>query len=251
MNKALDQLRRLAGKASADYRMIQPGDKLLLGVSGGKDSLVLLNVLSAIKAKSPFPFSLITATFDPGFSVFCAGETANYCRSFGFEHHILPFDMPALLKEKGNPASPCVLCSRMRRGCLYTLARNLGCNKLVLGQHMDDVIVSFLISLSRGEGITTMGPNVPSEDGSLRVIRPLIYARESLVAEAAVSLELPVRGECEYKDYLSENGMRAYFKDLLETMEQRIPDIRSHILRSLSDVRPEYLLDKRFLNLPE
>lgn len=250
MSKALERLRRLAGKASADYRMIQPGDKLLVGVSGGKDSLVLLHVLSAIKAKSPFSFSLIAATFDPGFSGFGAGETAAYCQSLGIEHHIIPFDMPGLLAEKGNPESPCVLCSRMRRGCLYTFARNSGCNKLVLGQHMDDVVISFLISLSRGEGLTTMGPNVPSEDGSLRVIRPLIYARESLVAEAASDLEMPVRGECQYKEYLSENGARAYFKDLLETMEQRIPDIRSHILHSLTDVRPEYLLDKRFLNLP-
>ena len=230
--------------------MILPGDKLLLGISGGKDSLVLLNVLTAIKAKSPFPFSFVTATFDPGFSGFCAENTAEYCRSLGVEHHTIPFDMPALLKEKGNPASPCVLCSRMRRGCLYTLARNLGCNKLVLGQHMDDVVISFLISSSRGEGITTMGPNVPSEDGSLRVIRPLIYARESLVAAAAAELALPVRGECEYKEYLSENGMRAYFKGVLESMEERIPDIRTHILRSLSDLRPEYLLDKRFLDLP-
>ncbi|MBE6406868.1 MAG: hypothetical protein E7040_12740 [Lentisphaerae bacterium] len=250
MSKALERLRRLAGKASADYRMIQPGDHLLLGVSGGKDSLVLLNVLCAIKAKSPFPFTLTTATFDPGFPGFGAGETAKYCESLGVEHHIIPFDMPALLNEKGNPESPCVLCSRMRRGCLYTLARKLGCNKLVLGQHMDDVVISFLISLSRGEGLTTMGPNVPSEDGTLRVIRPLIYARESLVAEAAAGLDFPARGECQYKEYLSENGVRAYFKDLLETMEQRIPDIRSHILHSLSDVRPEYLLDKRFLNLP-
>ena len=250
MSKALERLRRLAGKASADYRMILPGDSLLVGVSGGKDSLVLLNVLSAIKAKSPFPFSLTAATFDPGFSGFGAGETAEYCKSLGVEHHIIPFDMPSLLKEKGNPESPCVLCSRMRRGCLYTLARNLGCNKLVLGQHMDDVGISCLIRLSRGEGLTTMGPNVASEDGSLRVIRPLIYARESLVAEAAAAMELPLRGECQYKDYLSENGARAYFKSLLETMEQRFPDIRSHILHSMTDLRPEYLLDKRFLNLP-
>ena len=250
MSKALERLRRLAGKASADYRMIQFGDRLLVGVSGGKDSLVLLHVLTAIQAKSPFPFSVCAATFDPGFSDFGAEQTAGYCKKLGVEHHLIPFDMPGLLQEKGNPQSPCVLCSRMRRGCLYTLARNLKCNKLVLGQHMDDVVISFLISLSRGEGLTTMGPNVLSEDGSLRVIRPLIYARESLVAEAASSLELPVRGDCEYKEYLEENGIRSYFRELLDSMEQRIPDTRSHILHSLTDVRPAYLLDRKFLDLP-
>lgn len=227
--------------------MIQPEDRLLVGVSGGKDSLVLLHVLREIQEKTPFRFSMISATFDPGFASFGAAETADYCRSLGVEHHTVPFPMKSFLEEKGNPESPCVLCSRMRRGCLYTFAREHGCNKLVLGQHMDDVIVSFLISLSRGEGLTTMGPNVSSEDGSLRVIRPLIYARESLVAEAAASLELPLRGECEYKQYLSENGIRSYFRSLLDEMEQRIPNIRSHILRSLSDIRPEYLLDKKFL----
>lgn len=250
MKHPLERLRRLAGKASADYRMILPGDRLLLGISGGKDSLVLLHVLLEIKAKIPYPFSLVTATFDPGFSGFGSDSTAEYCQKLGVEHHIIPFDMPALLQEKGNPESPCVLCSRMRRGCLYTLARELDCNKLVLGQHMDDVIISFLISMSRGEGLTTMGPNVPSEDGSLRVIRPLIYARESLIAEAAAALDLPVRGECQYKEYLNENGVRSFFKDLLQKMEQRIPEIRSHILTSLSDIRPEYLLDKKFLDLP-
>ena len=107
MSNALSKLRRLAGKASADYRLIQPGDHLLIGVSGGKDSLVLLKVLTEIKAKNPFPFSLTAATFDPGFSGFGAEETARYCESLGVSHHIIPFDMPALLKEKGNPASPC------------------------------------------------------------------------------------------------------------------------------------------------
>ena len=250
MKPVFSRIRRLAAKASADYEMISSGDHLLVGISGGKDSLVLLHILLALKEKIPFSFSLTAATFDPGFSGFSAAETAEYCRSLGVEHHLIPFDMKALLEEKKWQDSPCVLCSRMRRGCLYTFARNHGCNKLVLGQHMDDVIVSFLISLSRGEGLTTMGPNVPSEDGSLRVIRPLIYVRESMIQEAAEDLSLPVRGECEYKAYLAENGIRSYFRDLLENMEQRIPDIRSHILRSLTDIRPEYLLDKRFLDLP-
>ena len=249
MKHPLERLRRLVGKASADYNMIQAGDHLLVGVSGGKDSLILLHVLLAIQEKSPFRFSLTTATFDPGFDGFSAEKTAEYCKSLGVEHHLIPFDMKSLLSEKGGMDSPCVLCSRMRRGCLYTFAREHGCNKLVLGQHLDDVIVSFLISLSRGEGLTTMGPNVPSEDGSLRVIRPLIYARESLIAEAAEQMELPVHGDCEFKAFLAEKGVRAYFRNLLDGMEQRIPDIRSHFLRSLSDVRPEFLLDKKFLDL--
>lgn len=250
MSNAPERLRRLAGKASADYRMILPGDRLLVGVSGGKDSMVLLSVLAAIREKAPFPFQLTAATFDPGFPGFGTEMTATFCKKLGVEHHTIPFDMPALLQEKGNPDSPCVLCSRMRRGCLYTFAKKNGCNKLVLGQHMDDVVISFLISLSRGEGLTTMGPNVLSEDGTIRVIRPLIYAPESLVAEAADTLDISVHGECLYKDFLSEKGVRSYFKKLLNQMEERIPDIRSHILHSLTDLRPSYLLDKRFLDLP-
>ena len=141
-----------------------------------------------------------------------------------------------------------MLCSRLRRGNLYSLARKLNCRKIVLGQHLDDAAISFLMCLCRGAGLSTMGPNVPEKNGELRIIRPLIFTPEKMIADLAAEMELPVRGECLYKEQL-EKGDRRFFKNLLQEMSLRIPDLRSNILRSLSNVQEGYLLDKKFLDL--
>ncbi len=154
--------------------------------------------------------------------------------------------MSELLAEKGMEEKPCMLCSRLRRGNLYTLARKLNCNKIALGQHLDDAEISFLMSLCRGAGLSTMGPNVREKQGGLRIIRPLILIPENLIAGWVNSRALPIRGECRYKEQL-ENGDRRYFKRLLNQLEERIPDLRSNILRSMSNIQAEYLFDPRFL----
>ena len=147
----------------------------------------------------------------------------------------------------GTENKPCVLCSRLRRGNLYALAKKIGANKIALGQHLDDIAVSFFISACRGGGLTTMGPNVCSDDGSLRIIRPLAYTEEKLIAEAAKEKGIVPHGDCIYKKQLEENGDRAYFKRLLREMEKEIPDLMQNLLHSLSDIRPAYLLDRRYL----
>lgn len=239
---------RLAGNAIAEYRMIDEGDRILIGVSGGKDSMVLLRILAYFRGVAPVGFELEAVTFDPGFPGFSADATGEFCRSLSIPHHIIRFDMPALLKEKGSGRNPCMLCSRLRRGNLYTLAKKLRCNKIALGQHLDDIAVSFLMSLCRGAGLSTMGPNVPAEQHEARIIRPLAFAPESLIAGIAAEMELPTRGECLYKNEL-ENGDRRYFKRVLEEISERIPDLRSNILCSLSNVQEGFLLDPKFLDL--
>ena len=139
-----------------------------------------------------------------------------------------------------------MICSRLRRGNLYTLARKRNLNKIALGQHLDDAEVSFLMSLCRGTGLSTMGPNVPEKSGKLRVIRPLILTPENLISEWVHAQHLPVRGECRYKEQL-ENGDRKYFRRLLDQLAERIPDLRSNMLRSMSNIQEEYLFDPRFL----
>ena len=162
-------------------------------------------------------------------------------------HHIVKLNVRSVIERTGTDARPCILCSRLRRGNLYALAKKLGCGKLALGQHLDDIAVSFLISLCRGGGLTTMGPNVPSDDDAVRIIRPFAYVEEKLTIEAAKMLEIPSRGECIYKQQLEESGDRAYFKRRLREMERHIPNLLPNILHSLSDVRPPYLLDRRFI----
>lgn len=239
---------RLAGNAIVQYNMIENNDRLLVGVSGGKDSMVLLRVLHHFQQTAPVSFSLEAVTFDPGFPGFSAGGTAEYCTGLNIPHHMIHFDMAQLLSEKKMEENPCMLCSRLRRGNLYSLARKLNCRKIVLGQHLDDAAISFLMSLCRGAGLSTMGPNVPEKNGELRIIRPLIFTPEKMIADLAAEMELPVRGECLYKEQL-EKGDRRFFKNLLQEMSLRIPDLRSNILRSLSNVQEGYLLDKKFLDL--
>ena len=140
-----------------------------------------------------------------------------------------------------------MLCSRLRRGNLYSMAEKLRCRKIALGQHLDDIEISFLMSVCRGGGVSTMGPNVPAEKRALRVIRPLALTPEALIARAAAEMELPVRGECIYREQLERGGDRAYFRGVLEEISKKIPDLRSNILRSLSNVQEGYLLDRRFI----
>ena len=243
----LHRIYKLTGAAIGDYSMIRDGDSILVGVSGGKDSMLLLHVLSRLRARAPVRFSLHAATFDPGFPGFGTEETARFCKNLGVPHHIIRLNVRKVIERTGSSNRPCILCSRLRRGHLYALAKRLSCNKLALGHHLDDILVSFLISCCRGGGLTTMGPNVPSDDGMIRVIRPFAYVEEKTTIRAAAMLQIPPRGECVYKQQLEESGDRAYFKRLLHRMELRVPGLLQNMRRSLSDLRPEYLLDPRFL----
>lgn len=237
---------RLAGTAIMEYGMIREGDRILTGVSGGKDSVVLLHVLKHFRRIAPVRFEFEAVTFDPGFSGFSAAGTAEMCASLGIPHHLIRLDMEPLLREKGLEGNPCMLCSRLRRGNLYTLARKLNFNKIALGQHLDDAEVSFLMSVCRGAGLSTMGPNVPEKNGTLRVIRPLILTPENLIRDWVTAHGLPIRGDCRYREQL-ENGDRKYFRRLLDEISERIPDLRSNMLKSLSNIQEGYLFDRRFL----
>lgn len=247
MASAFEKLCRLAGSAIVRYHMIEDGDRILAGLSGGKDSMVMLLLLKHFMEAAPVHFTVEAVTFDPGFPGFSAEETADFCRKQEIPHHIIRFDVPALLEEKQMEEKPCMLCSRLRRGNLYALAEKLHCGSIALGQHLDDIIVSFLMSVCHGSGLSTMGPNIPAKGHPVRVIRPMICAPESLIEETSLELELPRHGECLYKEHLQQKGDRAYFRQMTDVLAQRIPDLRSNFLRSLSNIQEDYLLDERFL----
>ena len=247
------KVRRLAGEAVTGYRMLEEHDRVLVALSGGRDSLVMLEVLAHLRACAPISFALGAITFDPGYPEFHAAEVGAYCRALGVPHHIEFLDMPAVLaahRDCGRKRRPCVLCSRLRRGRLYRFARAEGFNKLALGHHLDDILISFLISLWRGQGLSTMAPRVAADTAAggeaLTVIRPLALAPEALVKGAAAEFDLPDAGACPYHDELA-SGDRVWAARRLAEWEKRIPDIRRNMLRSLSDLRPGWLLDKRFL----
>ncbi len=243
-----EKIVRKTGQAIAEYRMIEAGDRIAVGLSGGKDSMVLMHALAELQQRAPIRFELKAFTFDPGFEGFNAHAIAEYAQSQGWPHQVIPLDVKNILLDKNAQSHPCVLCSRLRRGLLYTTAMKSGCGKLALGQHLDDICISLLISLSRGHGMFTMGPNVPAVGKPVRVIRPLCFVPEAMIENTKSEFAFPDSGRCEYKDQLEADGDRAYFKRLLAEMSARIPEVRQNMLAALRNVKPELLLDPKYLN---
>ena len=242
MDNAFKKLCRISGETVVKYRLIEDGDRILVGVSGGKDSFILMHLLAHLQSAAPVHFEFEAVTFDPGFPEFAAEKTAEYCRKMNWVHHTVNMNIASIIEEKSFDRSPCVLCSRLRRGKLYGMANELKCNKLALGQHLDDIISSMLISLCRGQGITTMAPRVvPDSPENPVIIRPLALVPEALVAQCAEDFGIEVGGICRYKEQL-ESGDRVYFKNLISQLAGHIPDLRSNIAHSLQKVEIDHLL---------
>jgi tRNA 2-thiocytidine biosynthesis protein TtcA len=235
------------GHAVRDYRMIADGDRILVGLSGGEDSLVLMHVLHYLQRRAPVRFEIFSATVDMGFPGYDAPALVAYCARQGWQHEVIRFDGVSVLAEKNTAKRPCALCSRLRRGKLHGAADRLGCNKIALGQQLDDLVASTLMSLFRGHGLKTMGPHVPADAGSKRLIRPLCYVPKTLVHEAALEFAFPTVKSCPYLHLLDESGDRAFILRLLEDLDGHFPNLRQNILASLKCVETEHLLDTRFL----
>jgi tRNA 2-thiocytidine biosynthesis protein TtcA len=248
-NTAFVKVCNLAGTAIKKYAMIDPDDRLLVGVSGGLDSMLLMHVLAHLQRHAPIHFHLQAVTVDMGFETFDSRPVHQYCLDQGWQHRIVHFPGARLLQEKAAEDRPCALCSRLRRGCLHAAAGDLNCNKLVLGQHLDDLCVSLLMSLFRGGGLKTMGPHVAADSGRKQLIRPLCLAPKALLVRAAAEFNLPEAPDCPYKEQLKAEGDRAYLETLLTRLEVKFPAIRQTMLHSMGDLRPEHLLDPRFLDL--
>ena len=252
--KAFDKVCSMAARASAKYHMLQPGDRVLAAVSGGLDSLVMLETLALLQKKVPFEFELQAITFDPGFPEFNCRQIVDYCKSRQIKHSVIAMDIPSLLETSpdGRFRRPCVRCSRLRRGKLYGAAREMGVNKLALGHHADDLLESFIISLVRGQGLTTMGPNVRADEaneqnGNLRIIRPLAMLEEKTVKTAAGCFDFPAAGVCPYQAELEASGDRAWAKRELARWQERIKDLKTLMLKSMGKVELDWLLDDRYI----
>lgn len=238
-----------AGYAIRDYAMIGDGDRLLVGLSGGADSMILMHVLHYLQRRAPVRFEVFSATVDMQFAgVDLEGLTA-YCQRQGWHLHVESLEGQRLIEEKSTARRPCALCSRLRRGCLHAVADRLGCNKLVLGQQLDDLCVSLLMSLCRGGGLKTMGPHVPADAATKELIRPLCYVTKARVHRAADELGVSVFKSCPYEAELAEHGDRARFERLLTQLADDIPDLRRNMLASMQRVEPDHLLDRRFIEL--
>ncbi|MDF7822629.1 ATP-binding protein [Pontiellaceae bacterium B12227] len=250
MADAYAKLCRFAGMAISDYEMIQDGDRLLVGISGGVDSMMLMHVLTRLQQRAPINFQVFGIHINEGFEGLNHAPLRDYATAHNWNLKIIDTPIARLIKEKEAEGRPCALCSRLRRGFIHGYADEIGAKKLVLGHHRDDLCVSLLMGLFRGTGLKTMGPNVPGDGGTKRVIRPLCYAAKDLIESCADAFQFPDLGTCDYSDQLDESGDRAKLERLLKTLETEFPNIGKSMLHSMQDVRTAYLLDKHHLNLP-
>jgi len=212
------------------YRLIEDGDHILVGVSGGKDSLVLLFALYRYRQFTQTRFELEAATIDLGFKPVDGDAIARYCEKLRIPYRLVRTEIGAAVREKGQEESPCSLCARMRRGALTTLARELGCNKIALGHQREDVMETFLLSLFHEGRLHTFAPLTWLDRSDVTQIRPLVYAKEARIKALAAQLELPVQeAQCSVSDATQRRNM----KELLAKMEEMQPGLHDRICRAI------------------
>src|SRR3954470_5677212 len=237
------RLLRDAGRAISEFQLVEAGDRILVGISGGKDSFTLLQLLQELQRSAPIDFSLVACNLDQGHPGFPAAQLEAYLRGQGVEVVMLREDTYSVVKRlvpEGKTA--CSVCSRLRRGILYRAAREDGCTKIALGHHRDDLIESLLMSMLFTGKMRSMPPRLRSDDGANVVIRPLCYAAEADIAAFAASARFPII-PCDLCGS-QENLQRKRIKRLLSDLEAEHPGVRASILGAMGNVMPEHLLDR-------
>jgi tRNA 2-thiocytidine biosynthesis protein TtcA len=241
--KLAKRLRRLVGQAIADYAMIEAGDKVMVCLSGGKDSYGMLDVLMRLREKAPVPFELVAVNLDQRHPGFPEHVLPDYLRALGVPFHIEVQDTYSVVKRViPDGKTMCGLCSRLRRGVLYRLAGELGATKIALGHHRDDILETFFLNLFFGGKLKAMPPKLVSDDGRHVVIRPLAYVEERDLEAYAESRQFPII-PCDLCGS-QEQLQRKQVKAMLREWEKRHPGRLDSLFAALSNVTPSHLLDR-------
>lgn len=246
-NKLYKRLRRETGRAIADYSMIKDGDRVMVCISGGKDSLTMLDILMNLRRHAPVDFEILAVNLDQKQPGFPEDVLPRWFESIGVPYKILEEDTYSLVTEMVPEGKTyCGWCSRFRRGILYRFARENGYNKIALGHHRDDILETLFLNMFFGGKLKSMPPKLLSDDGENIVIRPLAYCREEDIQRYADAAAFPVIpcNLCGAQD----NLQRQVIKEMLQSWERQHPGRLETIFRAVTDVVPSHLLDTRLFD---
>lgn len=243
LNKLQKRLRRNVGTAITDYGMIRDGDKVMVCLSGGKDSYTMLDILMNLQRNAPVQFSLVAVNLDQKQPGFPEHVLPAWLESVGVEYHILERDTYSIVKEKvPEGKTTCGLCSRLRRGSLYGFASEIGATKIALGHHRDDILETLFLNMFFGGKLKTMPPKLLSDDQRHIVIRPLAYCRESDIEAYSKAREFPII-PCNLCGS-QENLQRQVVKEMLQDWEKKHPGRLETMFHAVTSVAPSHLADR-------
>lgn len=244
LSKLSKRLHRLVGQASVDYQMIEPGDKVMVCMSGGKDSYALLDILLNLQQRTPFRFELVAVNLDQKQPDFPEHVLPDYLRGRGVPFHIEHQDTYSIVKRViPEGKTTCGLCSRLRRGILYRVASELGATKIALGHHRDDILQTMLMNMFFGARLKGMPPKLVSDDGRHVVIRPLAYVAETDLERWAQHRQFPLI-PCNLCGSQA-NLQRVQMKQMLREWEHQFPGRVDNMFKALSHVVPSHLMDRQ------
>jgi len=236
---AYQSIKRSVGKALHHYEMISDGEKIAVGLSGGKDSLTLMWILTERLARIPISYELFAIYIDPGFEGDFIKPLEEYCREMNYSLRVERTDFGIKAHSSENRENPCFLCSMLRRKRMFEIADELGCCKLALGHHKDDIIETFFMNMCYAGEMSTMVPLQPLFGGELTIIRPLSYVDEDLICRFAKEKEFPeFVNPCPSAKTSCRNGIKNTLRSLYQTNKK----IKGNIFRSLSCIKHDYLL---------
>ncbi|WP_406038125.1 tRNA 2-thiocytidine(32) synthetase TtcA [Succinimonas sp.] len=243
-NKTLKRLRHLTGMAIKDFNMITAGDRVMVCMSGGKDSYALLEILTSLQKSAPVDFELIPVHLNARLPGYPEGVMEDYLRKTGLRYHIIAEDVYSLIREKiPDGRNICSFCSRLRRGILYRAAGEIGATKIALGHHGDDVLGTFFLNLFYAGSVKSMPAKLHTDDGRHIVIRPLVYCRERDIVRLSEGRGYPLfpKNMCS----LGENKMRGEIREMINDWDKKFPGRSMNMLRAMQRICPSHMLDRR------
>lgn len=241
--KIFKQMKRLTGQAIGDFGLIEDNDRILVALSGGKDSWAMLYLLTELCRRAPINYELIPVTIDSGFDGFDTTAILHHLEQNGFSGHIEKTrNKERIERHLKSGTSYCAFCARLRRGALYATATKLGCNKVALGHHLDDHIETLLLNQFYSGTIAAMSPKLKADNGLHTVIRPLVYVEESMIEQWAQIKHVP-QVDCSCPQLARRDQKRQKMKKLIAELQQDNPLLKKSLLKAMSYVQPRHLLD--------